>query len=62
MRHPLHHGNTKAINAEDTVREKPVIRDGECQAPNSTLPATEQWFVGLLPGFAGVAITQKDET
>ena len=60
---PCTDGNTKAITAEDTVRENPVIRDGGVpSSPNSTLPATEQWFVGLLPGFAGVAITQKDET
>jgi len=35
---------TKAITAEDTVRENPVIRDGGVpNSPTSTLPATEQW-------------------
>ena len=41
---PCTDGNTKAITAEDTVRENPVIRDGGVpSSPNSTLPATEQW-------------------
>ena len=46
---PLHDGNTKALTAEDTVGENPVIRDGGVpSSPNSTLPATEQWVGELL--------------
>ena len=46
---PCSDGNTKAITAEDTVRENPVIRDGGVpSSPNSTLPATQQWVGELL--------------
>ena len=42
-------GKTKAITAEDTVRENPVIRNGGVpSSPNPTLPATEQWVGELL--------------
>ena len=42
-------GYTKAITAEDTVRQNPVIRDGGVpSSPNPTLPATEQWVGELL--------------
>ena len=48
-RPPCTDGNTKAITAEDTVRENPVIRDGGLpSSPDSTLPATEQWVGELL--------------
>ena len=62
---PCTDGNTKAISAEEAAGASAVIRGwGEVHiAPNPTLPVTEQWVVGeLLPGFAGVAITQEDET
>ena len=50
---PCSDGNTKAITAEDTVRENPVIRDGGVpSSPTSTLPATEQWVGELLHLFA----------
>ena len=63
MAAPCIDGNTKAITAEDTDRENPVIRDGGVpSSPNSTLPATEQWVGELLPDFAGVAIKPEDET
>ena len=39
----------KAITAEDTVRENPVIRDGGVpSSPNSKLQPTEQWVGELL--------------
>ena len=44
---------TKAITAEDTVRENPVIRDGGVPSPPvSMLPAIEQWVEELLELFA----------
>ena len=46
---PCTDGSTKAITAEDTVRENPVIRDGVVpSSPTSTLPANEQWVEELF--------------
>ena len=46
---PCADGKTKAITAEDTVRENPVIRDGGVpSSPTSALLATEQWVGELL--------------
>ena len=55
---------TKAITAEEAAGASAVIRGwgGVHFAPNPTLPANEQWVGELLPDFAGVAITPKDET